>query len=135
MLTSDKDNLIKMFERSLVENWDLPAVSDYGTPITLTYAQLAERVAMLHLVFHSCGIEKDDKIAIMGRNNCNWVAAYLATIAYGAIVVPILQDFKANDALHIINHSDARLLFVSDSIWECMDIDEMKDIIRLTGEY
>lgn len=117
-----------MFERSFVENWELPAVSDYGTPITLTYAQLAERVAMLHLVFHSCGIEKDDKIAIMGRNNCNWVAAYLATITYGAIVVPILQDFKANDALHIINHSDARLLFVSDTIWECMDIDEMKKV-------
>ncbi len=128
MLTSDQDNLIKMFERSFVENWELPAVSDYGTPITLTYAQLAERVAMLHLVFHRCGIEKDDKIAIMGRNNCNWVAAYIATITYGAIVVPILQDFKANDALHIINHSDARLLFISDTIWECMDIDEMKKV-------
>ncbi len=128
MLTADQDNFIKMFERSFQENWELPAVTDYGTPNTLTYAQLAERVAMLHLVFHSCGIKKEDKIALMGRNNCNWVAAYIASVSYGAIVVPILQDFRPNDALHIINHSDARLLFITDSIWEGMDLDEMKKV-------
>ena len=117
-----------MFERSFKEHWDLEAVSDYGTPVTLTYAQLAERIAMLHEVFKLAGVKKDDKIAVMGKNNCNWVTAYLATLTYGAIVVPILQDFKANDALHIINHSDAKLLFISDIIWEGLDIEDMKKI-------
>ena len=128
MLTSDQDNFIKMFERSFKEHWDLPAVTDYGTPNTFTYAQLAERVAMLHLVFQTCGIKKDDKIAIMGKNNCNWVASYIATVTFGAIVVPILQDFKANDALHIVNHSDAQILFVTDSIWECLEMQDMKKV-------
>ena len=117
-----------MFERSFKEHWDLPAVTDYGTPNTLTYGQVAERVAMLHEVFKRCGIKKEDKVALMGRNNCNWVTAYLATITYGAIIVPILQDFKPNDALHIINHSEAKLLFISDMIWEGLDIEGMKRI-------
>lgn len=128
MLTSDQENLIKMFEHSFKQHWELEAITDYGTPNTLTYAQLAERVAMLHEVFKVCGIDKDDKIALMGRNNCNWVTAYLASLTYGAIIVPILQDFKANDALHIINHSDAKMLFISDTIWEGLDIDEMKKV-------
>ncbi len=128
MLTSDQDNFIKMFERSFKEHWDLPAVTDYGTSVTLTYQQLAERVAIIHEVFKLAGLKKDDKVAIMGKNNSNWVATYMATVTYGAIVVPILQDFKANDALHIINHSDAKLLFISDVIWEGLDIEEMKKI-------
>ncbi len=128
MLTLEQDNLIKIYENSFKENWELPALSDYGTPTTLTYGQLAERIAMLHEVFKACGIKKDDKIALMGRNNCNWAATYMAALTYGAIIVPILQDFKPNDALHIINHSDARMLFISELIWEGLDIDEMDHV-------
>ena len=114
MLTDEKNNLVKRFETSFREHWDLPAVTDWGTNNTLTYGQLATVIAHLHVMFEENGLKKDDKVALMGRNNSCWVATFLATITYGAIVVPILQDFKAADAIHIINHSDAKLLFISD---------------------
>ena len=106
MLSKPEQNLIKIYEKSLRENWALEAVTDYGTTNTLTYAQLAENIAKLHLLFEQAGIESGDKVAVMGKNNANWVTTFLATVTYGAIIVPILQDFKANDAIHIINHSD-----------------------------
>lgn len=128
MLTSEKDNFVKMYQNSFRDNWEREAVTDYGTTNTLTYAQLAETVARLHILFRQYRIRKDEKIAVMGKNNCNWVAVYLATVTYGGIIVPILQDFKANDAQHIINHSGAKLLFVSDLIWEGMDLDQLEEI-------
>ena len=126
MLTSEQDNFIKFYERSFIEHWELEAITDYGTPNTLTYGQVAQQVAKLHILFHEYGLKKDDKVAVMGRNNCNWVTVYLATVTYGAIIVPILQDFKANDALHIINHSESKLLFITDLIWEGLDIEQME---------
>ena len=128
MLTSEQDNFVKMYERSFRENWELNAVTDYGTANTLTYGRLAAQVARLHLLFKLFGIKKDDKIAVMGRNNCNWVTVYLATITYGGIIVPILQDFKANDAQHIINHSESKLLFITDAIWENMDLEQVETV-------
>lgn len=131
MLTSEQDNLIKIYERSLRANWDLEAVTDYGTTNTLTYRELAERIFKLHLLFKQCGVKREDKISVMGRNNCNWVTVYLATITYGAVIVPILQDFKANDALHIINHSESKLLFITDMIWEGLDIGQMEMMLAV----
>lgn len=128
MLTDPQWNFVNIFERSLQTNWNLEAVSDYGTSNTLTYARLAERITKLHILFQLCGIQKNDRIAVMGRNNANWVSVYLASILYGGTIVPILQDFKPNDALHIINHSEAKLLFVTDLIWEGLDLDQMMDI-------
>ena len=128
MLTSDQWNLVKIFERSFKKNWNLEAVTDYGTDKTFTYGQLAEQIAKLHLLFRVCGIEKGDKIALMGRNNVNWVSIYLATVTYGGTIVPILQDFKPNDALHIINHSEAKLLFITDLIWEGMELEQMEEV-------
>lgn len=128
MLTAKEDNLVYMYERALRENWELEAVTDYGTSRTLTYGQLAEQIKRLHLLFAKLGIKKDDRISLMGRNNVNWVTVYLASITYGAIIVPILQDFKANDALHIINHSESRLLFISDNIWEGLDLEQLKKV-------
>ena len=104
MLTKPEENLIKIYENSFRENWALEAVTDYGTTNTLTYAQLAENIAKVHLLFEQAGIVPGDKVAVMGKNNANWVTTFLATITYGAIIVPILQDFKANDAIHIVNH-------------------------------
>ena len=128
MLTSEQDNFIKMYQRSFQNNWDREAITDYGTTNTLKYSQLAAQIARLHILFKQYRIKKDEKIAVMGKNNCNWVTVYLATVTYGAIIVPILQDFKANDAQHIINHSGAKLLFVSDLIWEGMDLDQLEEI-------
>ena len=128
MMTDEQHNFVKYFERSFREHWDLEAVTDYGTNVTLTYGQLAINIEKLHILFKECGIKKNDKIAVMGKNNSNWVAVYLATITYGAIIVPILQDFRANDAIHIINHSESKLLFISDINWEGIDLDQIPKI-------
>ena len=128
MLTKPEENLIKIYENSFRANWDLEAVSDYGTSITLTYGQIAERIARLHLLFKHCGIQEGNRIAVMGKNNSNWVITYLATVTYGAVIVPILQDFKANDAIHIVNHSESKLLFITDLIWENIDAEQVPDL-------
>lgn len=128
MLNKPEENLIKIYEKSFREHWALNAVTDFGTSNTLTYAQLAENIAKLHILFERVGIEEGDKIAVMGKNNANWVTTYLATVTYGAVIVPILQDFKANDAIHIINHSESKLLFVTDLIWENIDVDQVPDL-------
>ena len=128
MLTKPEENLIKIYENSFRKNWALEAVTDYGTSNTLTYAQLAENIAKLHVLFERVGVVEGDRIAVMGRNNANWVTTYLATITYGAVIVPILQDFKANDAIHIINHSESKLLFITDLIWEHIDVDQVPDL-------
>ena len=128
MLTSPEDNFVKLYERSFREHWDLEAITDWGTTNTLTYGEVAQQIWRLHRLFHHLGVHKDDRIAVMGRNNCNWVMTYLATVTYGAIIVPILQDFKPDDALHIINHSECKLLFITDSIWEGMDLVSMESI-------
>ena len=129
MMTEEKYNFVKYYERSFKDHWDLPAVTDYGTDVTLTYGQLAINIEKLHILFKECGIKKNDKIALMGKNNSNWVAVYLATITYGAIIVPILQDFRANDAIHIINHSESKLLFISDINWEGIELDQIPKIM------
>ena len=129
MMTDEKYNFVKLFERSFKEHWTSPAVTDYGTNVTLTYGQLAINIEKLHILFKLCNIKKDDKIAVMGKNNSNWVAVYLATVTYGAIIVPILQDFRANDAIHIINHSGAKLLFISDINWEGIDLDQIPNVL------
>ena len=128
MLNKPEENLIKIYENSFRQHWDLEAVSDFGTTIVLTYGQMAERIARMHLLFKHCGIKEGDRIAVMGKNNSNWVITYLATITYGAVIVPILQDFKANDAIHIINHSESKLLFITDLIWENIDAEQVPDL-------
>ena len=128
MLSKPEENLIKIYEKSFRENWALEAVTDYGTSNTLPYAQLAENIAKVHLLFKQAGIEQGDKVAVMGKNNANWVTTFLATVTYGAIIVPILHDFKANDAIHIVNHSESKLLFITDLIWENIDAEQVPDL-------
>jgi len=128
MLNSPEDNFVKIYERSLKEHWSLDAITDWGTTNTMTYGEVAAQIWKLQRLFHHCGVKKDDRIAVMGRNNCNWVTVYLATVTYGAVIVPILQDFKAEDALHIINHSGSKLLFITDLIYEGMTLEQMEDV-------
>ncbi len=123
-----KENTIKIFEQSFINNWELPALSDYNTKKTQTYGDFARNTARLHLLFKKIGIMPGDRIALIGKNTPSWVNVFIATITYGAVIVPILQEFNPHDAQHIINHSESKMLFVSNSIWENLDFDGMKNI-------
>lgn len=123
-----KENTIKIYEKSFIDNWELPALSDYNEKTTLTYGDFAKQIARLHLLFEQCGIKQGDKIALIGKNTPNWVTVFISTITYGAVIVPILQEFNPNDAQHIINHSESKLLFASKSIWETLDFDQLLHI-------
>jgi len=112
---------IKLFEKSFQENFDLLALSDYGTNVNYTYGELAKAIAKLHILFKGCNLKDGDKISLVGKNTSSWGVVHLATFTYGAVIVPILQDFNTNDISHIIDHSDSVLLYCSDSIWEGMD--------------
>jgi len=124
-------NFIETIRDSIRDNWDLPAFTDYGSPTTLAYSDVAMQIERLHILFRTCGIQRDDRIALMGKNTTTWVMAYLASVTYGAIIVPILQDFKPNDALHIINHSGSKLLFIADTLYENLDISQMEQVLAV----
>ncbi len=111
-------NFIKIYQRSFRENWDLPALSEFGKNIDLTYGKLAENIAKTHLLFESIGIKPGDKIALCGKDSAAWVGVFMSTVTYGAVIVPILSDFNPIDITHIVNHSEAQLLIISDAIWE-----------------
>ena len=123
-----QENLIHIYERSFRKHRDLPALTDYFRRETFTYLETAERIARLHLFFEELGIRPGDKIALIGRNTPSWCITYLATITYGAVIVPILQDFTPTDVVHIINHSESRLLFIGDSFWEQIEEDQIPQI-------
>lgn len=125
MLTED---LLQIYADSFRINWDLPALSQYGEGTTLTYGDLARRIARTHLFFKECGIKPGQKVALLGKNTVRWIVTYMATLTYGAVVVPILSDFNPIDAQHIINHSDSVILFVSDQIWENLDFEKMPGV-------
>ena len=120
-----KENLIKIYERSFIDNWELPALTDYNTGERMTYGDFARNIARLHLLFESCGVKRGDRIALIGKNIPNWVTVFMGTMTYGAVIVPILQEFNPADAQHIINHSEATMLFISKSIWENLEFDKM----------
>lgn len=123
-----QENFIRLFEDSFRKNWELPAYSNYGEDITLTYSDVAKRVARLHILFEQCKLKPNDKVALIGRNNSNWAITYLATVTYGAVVVPILQDFNPNDVHHITNHSESVLLFTGDNIWENIEEEKLTTV-------
>jgi long-chain acyl-CoA synthetase len=119
---------IKLYEKSFRENFDFPALKDYDSTIKFTYKEVAEEIEKLHILFKECNIGVGDKIALIGKNSSRWCIAHIATITYGAVIVPILHDFNPNDIHHIINHSDSLFLFTSDLIWENLDEDELSGI-------
>ena len=123
-----KENTIKIFEESFRNNWELPALSDYNTKQTLTYGDFAEQIARLHIIYKECGVKPGDRVAVIGKNTPSWVIVFIGTITYGAVIVPILQEFNPRDAQHIINHSEAELLYASNSIWESFDFDNMRHV-------
>lgn len=112
-----EQSFIALIEQSIKTNWYLNALTDYkGT--TLQYRDVARKIEKIHIILENAGIEKGDKIAICGRNSAHWAVTFLAIITYGAVVVPILHEFKSDQVHNIVNHSESRLLFVGDQIWE-----------------
>ncbi len=113
----DFQSVNKLFEASFKENWERDALSNYQGS-TLKYCELARRIKLLHLSFEKCGLQKGHKVAICSRNQANWGVAFLAAMTYGAVPVPILHEFKAGNIQYLVNHSEAKVLFVDEVIWE-----------------
>jgi long-chain acyl-CoA synthetase len=130
-----KTTFIKLYEESFRKNFDFPAMTDYGSGKIFTYGEVAMEIAKLHILFKECKVNPGDKISVIGKNSSRWCITHLATVTYGAVIVPILHDFNANDVQHIINHSESVLLFTADAIWETLSeegIPGVKGIISLT---
>ena len=117
----------KTLQESFARNWDRPALTNYQG-MTLAYRDVARRIAKLHIAFEQCGLKKGDKVAICSRNQANWGVSFLAAITYGAVAVPILHEFKPGNIHYLVNHSEARVLFVDDVIWEGLQPEEMPDL-------
>ena len=129
-------NFIKLYENSFKEHWELPALSNYGSE-PQTYGEMAEDIAKIHLLYKTIGIKQGDKIALCGKDSATWVKIFMATVTYGAIIVPILSDFNPADVVHIVNHSGAYLFFVSEHIWEHMEPEKLlnvKGVLSIDGE-
>src|SRR5574344_362448 len=114
-------------EKSVIKNWDLDALTDYKG-VTLQYKDVARKIEKLHIMFENSGVVKGDKIALCGRNSANWAVAFLATLTYGAIAVPILHEFTGEQIHNIVNHSEAKLLFVGDIVATTIDATKMPDL-------
>jgi long-chain acyl-CoA synthetase len=122
------ENFVEMLQESIKKNWDLPAFSDWQEEAVLTYGEVSKKVLWLHHVFAKSHVKRGDKIALIGRNCTPWCIVYLAAVTYGAVIVPILPDFHADDFHHIVNHSDSVLLFAAEKIYEKLDEQKMPEV-------
>lgn len=110
-----ESNFIKLYEKSFRENWDLPAFTDLNESTTITYSDFATNIGRLHILFEEMGLKKKDKVALIGRNHTAWAAIFMATITYGAVIVPVLHEFHPDSMENIILHSDAKLIFIDEN--------------------
>jgi long-chain acyl-CoA synthetase len=122
-----KENFVEFLESSIKSNWEIEALGDYQGS-SYTYKDVAERIARIQMGFDLAGIKKGDKIALIGKNSANWSVVFLATVTYGAVIVPILPDFITEDVHHIVNHSESIVLFAGDSNFEALNIEKMPNI-------
>jgi len=122
-----KESLVGYIEQSIRQNWEIEALSNYKEK-GFSYKEIAEKILKLHIFFKDAGIKEGNKVGLLGRNSANWCVIYLATVTYGAVIVPILPDFKPEDLTNLINHSDATLLFVDDKIYESLDTSKIPQI-------
>ena len=129
-------SFIALIERAIKEHWNLDALTDYRGA-TLQYKDVARKIEKLHIIFEESGVGKGDRIAICGRNSAQWGAAFLAILTYGAVAVPVLHEFKAENIHYIVNHSDAKLLLVGDMVWPEINEKEMPSLegIILLNDY
>lgn len=122
-----ENSFIAEFEKSIIHNWDLDALTDYKGA-TLQYKDLARKIEKLHILFEEVGIKQGDKIAICGKNSSHWGVTFLATITYGAVAIPILHEFNADNVHTIINHSESKMLFVGNQVWENLNENAMPNL-------
>ncbi|MGA3012801.1 MAG: AMP-binding protein [Bacteroidales bacterium] len=123
-------DLISLFANAIKYNWEFRALSDYGNG-SFTYKEVGEKILNIHELFKRSGIRKGDKVALYGKNSANWGIIYLSTVTYGAVIVPILPDFKPADVHHIVTHSDSVLLFAEDSLFNTLDPTAMPKIMKI----
>ena len=121
------ERFLGLIKTSIKAHWDLPALTDHKGK-TFYYRDMAAEIAKLHIVFKQAGIQKGDKVALMGRNSSRWAISFFGVLTYGAVVVPVLNDFTSDNAHNIINHSEAKLFFVSNSTWEHLDRSSIPDV-------
>ncbi|QRX63609.1 AMP-binding protein [Dysgonomonadaceae bacterium zrk40] len=121
-----EQNFIQLYENSFKNNWEQPALTDFKENTTYSYGELAREIARLHLLFRELGIEKGDKISLIGKNHSSWSILFMATITYGAVIVPILHEFSPESMQEIITHSDSRLVFVNESLWNKLNKEHIK---------
>ncbi|MCM1094119.1 MAG: AMP-binding protein [Lachnospiraceae bacterium] len=119
--------IINYIEESIRNNWERQALTDFNG-VSFQYRDIARKVAKLHILFENAKIKRGDKIAICGKNSSQWVVAFVASVTYGAVTVPILHEFKADNIHHLVAHSEAKLLFIEDAIWENLDPEYMPDL-------
>lgn len=122
-----KEKLIDLVSDSIRKNWEITAMTNYQGE-SIRYGEIGAKISRLHIVFECCNVKSGDKIAVIGKNSINWAITYLATLTYGAVIVPVLPDFKPADIHHIVNHSDASMIFVADTIFENMDAHRMPKV-------
>lgn len=123
-----KENFVELYKESFIKHWDLPGLSNYSEQQTLYYRDFAREIARIHILFDQLEIKKGDKIALIGKNNIPWCTIYIATVTYGAIIVPILQEFHPESVQHIVTHSDSRILFAEKSIFNKLNVKELPNI-------
>ena len=123
----NEKSFIALLEKSIKKNWDANSLTDYKS-VTYQYKDVARKMEKLHIIFEESGVKPGDKIAICGRNMSHWGVTFLATVTYGAVIVPILHEFKPDQVHNIVNHSEAKLLFVGDVVWEGLDESAMPDL-------
>ena len=121
------ERFLELIEKSIKTHWELPALTDHHGK-TFYYKDMAEEIAKLHIVFEQANIRKGDKIALMGRNSSRWAISFFGILSYGAVAVPILNDFKPDNVYHIINHSETKFFFVTDSNWGNLDKSAMPNL-------
>lgn len=128
------NSLNEMFERSFKENWNRPAICNYGQEV-MSYRDLSEKIAKMHILFEACGIQKGDRIALCSKNQANWGLVFLATLSYGAVIVPLMHEFKPANVQHLTAHSEAKILFAEESVWEQISSLELEvpNVVKLTS--
>ena len=121
-------DLVDIYREAFCDHFPLPAITDFVSGKTLTYGEFARRIARMHMFFEEAGIRPGDKVALLGKNTSTWIVIFMASLTYGTTIVPILNEFNPVDAANIIRHSDARILFVADSIWEHLSLDDIPQV-------
>ncbi|MDE5790426.1 MAG: AMP-binding protein [Muribaculaceae bacterium] len=124
----NEDSLNAIIKESIKRNWDKMALSDMGG-INYQYKDLAEQIAKLHIIFSAAGVKKGDRVAICGKNSSNWAVVFLSCLTSGVVAVPILHEFKPDTIHHLVNHSEAKLLFVDAAIWENLDEKNLPELV------